>query len=123
MKNILKLGLVAVSLLVASSAFAGNCFSCPKRGCQTSSCETSCTPCKLPAPACAELELTTNCQGTPEYHWECRKVMHPCNDKVTQRKVVVREKCLGVKVEGEDMSYSNGNGGVVKKHKRNGYMD
>ena len=129
MKNILKLGALAVTLLIAGSAFGlGRC----NTGCRTRCEVTSCAPCqpacKLPPPQRTEVQYATTCQGTPEYHWECRKVYHPCNDKVTERKVCVQERCVGVKVEGEEMPYTSGSFvekqyAPVKKQRlyRNGY--
>lgn len=120
MKNILKLGFVALSLLIAVPAFARNCAPCAKP-CATR-CETSCgAVCALPKPERTEVEYTTSCQGTPQYHWEIKKVYHPCTDKVSTRKACVVEQCVGVKeVGGKELPYNEG-AMAPKKHSKKAY--
>jgi hypothetical protein len=47
-------------------------------------------------------------------------VYHPCNEKVSVSKAVVKERCVGVEVEGQAMPYNEASEmrAPNKKHKK-----
>jgi len=111
MKNVLKLGLVAVSLILTVSAFAAGC--CAKR-CEVKRCEA---PCKLPAPKCAEVTVNYSCDSAPRYEWVCEKRYLPCPMKQSTSTRRVMEECVGVVTpnESKDNAKAAGAGYGVEK--------
>jgi len=100
--NILKIGAVAVSLLLTVNAFA--------LGCRTNSCKTKCATkcekpcgprkCVLPDVPCETITRTVECQGKPKYKWVCHQEKLPCSNENKVYQYEVKPECVGVEIEG-----------------------